>query len=86
MADIGQAIAWLREGKSIQRHGWNGKGMHVYMEDAHTEAYPQPKGNGERYQVAAYLVLFNAQGVRQPGWNASTPDLLAQDWEVAEHD
>ena len=86
MADIGQAIGWLKESKSVRRAGWNGKNMHVYMEDAHTETYPRPKNDGERYQVAAYLVLFNAQGVRQPGWNASTSDLLAQDWEIAIHD
>lgn len=27
-----------------------------------------------------YLVLKTAQGVWQPGWNASQPYLLASDW------
>jgi hypothetical protein len=86
MADIGQAIEWLKASKSIRRAGWNGRSMHVYLEDSFDWA---PSGGvfaGQKRTYAPHLILYTAQGVHQPGWNASTPDLLAQDWEVAEHD
>lgn len=88
--DIGQAVAALEAGHCVRRAGWNGKGMHVYMEYAHTFKLPNVKEagvfRGTSRQYAAHLVLFTAQGVHQPGWNASTPDLLAKDWEKCDPD
>ena len=86
MADIGQAIAWMRESKSVRRSGWNGKGMHIYLEDMFSWAPGGGVFAGEKRTYAPHLILFNAQGVHQPGWNASTPDLLANDWEIAAHE
>ena len=82
--DFGQAIVALKAGKSIQRAAWNGKGMHVYLE--HDMDWPTPAGSfGGSRQYASCLVLFTAQGIHQPGWNASTPDVLAEDWQIVEH-
>jgi len=33
--------------------------------------------------VGGYMVLKTAQGVWQPGWNASTQDVHSDDWAVA---
>jgi len=30
------------------------------------------------------MYLHTAKGTEQPGWNASTPDVLARDWGVVE--
>jgi hypothetical protein len=30
--NFGDAIAALKEGKLVRRAGWNGKGMHLYLE------------------------------------------------------
>ena len=79
MADIGQVIEALKEGKHARRAGWNGKRMHIYMEDAHNAG-----GGGMRRKYESHLVLFTAQQTHQPGWNASTPDLLSTDWEILE--
>ena len=81
--NIGQVIAALKAGKHARRTGWNGKQMHIYLEDAHT--YTQRGGVFEGMQIkeAAYIVLYvHKTETRQPGWNASTPDLLADDWEI----
>ena len=73
--NIGQAIEALKGGKKARRAGWNGKGMHIHLEN---QGVPAPT----RIQTDPYIVLFTAQGHNQPGWNASTPDLLATDWEI----
>lgn len=88
--DFGQAIAALKTGKSVQRSGWNGKRMHVYLEDGGNETLPDVKEagvfRGTTRSYDPHLVLFTAQGTHQPGWNASTPDVLAEDWQIAEHE
>lgn len=66
---FGDAIEALKAGHKIARDGWNGKGMNVSLR--HEEGYE------------ACFVLLNAQGRQQPGWNASTADVLAEDWTVA---
>jgi len=71
---FGEALEALKNGKLVRRAGWNGKGMHVYLED--TMVGPL----GHRYEP--FLVMFTAQKKHQPGWLASQADMLANDWEV----
>lgn len=78
--NIGQVIEALKNGKHARRAGWNGKQMHIYMEDG-TTLFP---GNAMQRKEEPYLVLFTAAQTHQPGWNASTPDLLSDDWEILE--
>lgn len=78
--NIGQVIEALKNGKHARRSGWNGKQMHIYLEEGLTSL---PKSAMQRY-TEPYLVLFTAAQTHQPGWNASTPDLLSDDWEVLE--
>lgn len=82
--DIGAAIRWLREGYRLQRAGWNGKGM--WLKLVETETYPAGNLCGHPFatpiDVMAHVCLYTADGKWQPGWNASTPDLLATDWQV----
>lgn len=81
--NFGEAIAVLKAGGLVRRAGWNGKGMHVYLEDGFS--FPVRAGvyNGATRTYAPVLVLFTAHGVHQPGWLASQPDMLAEDWERA---
>ena len=75
--NFGQAIEALKNGQRVQREGWNGKGMHVYLENH----FKYIVGHHER-EYPPVLVLFNVIGQHQAGWNASTPDLFAEDWSV----
>ena len=77
---MGQAIEALKDGKFLQRAGWNGKGMHIYIEKPSTFA----KGTGSERRYEPYIVMFTANKTHQPGWNASTPDLLADDWQLVD--
>ena len=85
--DFGVAIRGLKDGRWVRRAGWNGKNMHVYLEEMGTAwmAHADVKGkitHSDRGKILPHLVLFNAQGERQPGWVASQADMLAEDWEI----
>lgn len=85
--NFGNAISALKKGLWVARAGWNGKGMHLYLEDwfeGHM-TFPTPNGTHERrYQPC--IVMFTAQGLHQPGWLASQADMLADDWIVVERE
>jgi hypothetical protein len=81
---FGTALSLAKIGHRIAREGW--KGMFVaFMPPV---VIPSEKVNERTRRfvpdgdlnVGGYLVLKTAHGVWQPGWNASTPDLLANDW------
>lgn len=86
--NIGEAVAEMKRGGFVRRAGWNGKGMHIYLEDGRIEKLPNVKGagvyRGQSRQYAPVVCLYNAKGVHQPGWLCSQEDLLASDWELAE--
>lgn len=73
--DFGKALVALKEGKKAYRLGWNGRGMHVYLERRLKQADALP--------LEPCLVMLTASGTLQPGWLASQADMLAEDWGVA---
>jgi hypothetical protein len=82
--DFGQAIKALKESKFVQRKGWNGKNMHLYLEDRYI--YPIKTGffKGEDRTYESVICMFTAQKTHQPGWLASQADMLAEDWRIIE--
>lgn len=74
---FGEAIVWLKTGSCVSRAGWNGKGMHIYLEDWLEGRF---KPQGQKYEPC--IAMYTAQGTRQPGWLASQADMLAEDWAV----
>ena len=74
---FGDAIHFLKAGKRVARHGWNGKGMWLEMQrpDEHSK------------MTLPYLYLsypndsVNTPGARVP-WLASQTDMLSTDWMV----
>lgn len=71
--DFGDAIRALKQGKKVQRRGWNGKGMwlHLQRPDAHSK------------MSLPYIYMCTVQGDLVP-WLASQTDVLSEDWEVVE--
>jgi len=82
--NFGEAINAMKNGDCVRRSGWNGKGMHIYLEE-HL-IYPVKEGvfKGTERKYCPCIVMLTAQGVHQPGWLASQPDILSDDWEVVE--
>lgn len=95
---IGNAIAWMKDGKKVAREGWNGKGQWVVMMPGlHLPPYnsqePGAKVNDRTAKHIGYntpldsqpyFAIYNAQGFWQPGWVPSTSDCLANDWYVVD--
>lgn len=88
--NIGEAVVALKDGKKVAREGWNGKGMWLCFMPGVTIAEGIVNGRTKKFvpagdlNVGGYIVMWTAQGVWQPGWLASQPDLLAEDWVVVD--
>lgn len=83
--NFGQALELLKDGKCVARTGWNGKNMHIYLEDAYSLPIRVGIYKGTKRDYDACIYMFTAQGRHQPGWLASQADMLAEDWvEVIE--
>lgn len=80
--NFGEAIEAAKEGSLIQRKGWNGKGMHVYFEDAFSFPIRDGAYKGMVRKYDPCFVMFTAQETHQPGWNASQADMNADDWAI----
>ena len=70
---IGWAVKQLRDGMSVRRAGWNGKGMWLKLQVP--DAYSK--------MTLPYVYMRTAQADLVP-WLCSQTDLLAVDWELAD--
>lgn len=75
------ALYALREGACVQREGWNGKGMHIFLEE-HFTALINMGGRKLDRKYEPVICLWTAQKTTQPGWLPSQQDLLANDWTI----
>lgn len=89
LVDFGTALHLMELGERVQRKGWNGKGMFVYIVPA--ASYPaQRNAKGvlvgdypdDMVPYSAYIALKNNSGEVVP-WTISQSDALATDWCLA---
>jgi len=73
--DFCGALSALIAGKRAARAGWNGKSLHVRLLYA---GNAMDKGD----HMKDCFGLCDGNGNIQPGWVASTGDLLANDWKI----
>ena len=86
---FGQALRRLALGDCVQRRGWNGKGMYLFLVDgdAVNQALynylddPDNTKNNTSVRDAIYMLTADNQLVP---WVASQDDLLAKDWVVVD--
>ena len=82
---FGEAIAAAKNGKRIQRAGWNGKNQ--YIELATCISYKNPFGeivNADHDAIGNQAFAFVGTSGVQVGWLASQADMLAEDWKIFE--
>lgn len=96
--NISEAIAEMRNGNKVRRKGWNGKGMWIVLMPSLSLPPYSSQAQGAKVndrtakhigvntplESQPYIAMWTSQGKWQPGWLASQPDLLADDWEIAE--
>lgn len=83
--DFGSAIKLLKEGKRVQRNGWNGKNQ--YIELATNISYKNADDeiiNTEHESIGNKAIAFVGTSGVQLGWLASQADMLAEDWKIVE--
>lgn len=83
--DFGKAIQLLKEGKRVQREGWNGKNQ--YIELAERVSYINAKGeiiNDGHADIGNKVIAFVGTSGVQLGWLASQADMLAEDWKIVD--
>ena len=73
--DFSIALALLKQGHSITREGWNGKGLSLHLQ------HPDAKSKMTLPYIYMECPVGSAYPNRVP-WLASQTDLLANDWVV----
>lgn len=86
--DFGIAIKLIKEGKRVQREGWNGKNQ--YIELATEISYKNNDGLiinvfHNAMDGSKAIAFVGTSGV-QIGWLASQADMLAEDWKIVEEE
>ena len=86
--DFSKALELIKAGKRVQRAGWNGKGMFLFLVAGSTFTvnrapllgiYPE----GTQINYHAHIDMKTADGYVVP-WLCSQTDMLADDWsEIA---
>lgn len=82
---FGEAIEKLKEGKRLQRSGWNGKGQ--YIELATNISYVNSNNeviNVDHETMGNKAIAFVGTSGVQLGWLASQADMLSEDWKEVE--
>ena len=83
--DFGKAIQLLKEGKKVQRQGWNGKNQ--YIELATNISYKNANDeiiNVDHNQMGNKAIAFVGTSGVQLGWLASQADMLSEDWKLVD--
>ncbi len=88
MANFGEAIEALKQGKKVTRVGWNGKEMFLYLVPGsvfkvNREPLLSIYEEGTEITYRPHLDLKTADG-SVATWSPSGSDALAEDWEVIE--
>jgi hypothetical protein len=85
---IGQAVKEMNDGKLVQRAGWNGKGMFLFLVQGSKFTVNRAPLNvifpeGTEINYCPHVDMRTADGKIVP-WLCSQTDLLATDWQVVE--
>jgi len=80
--DFSKALSILKEGGTVTRAGWNGKGMYITLQ--------RPDENSKMTRPYVYMTLpvgstaqfGEVSSDQRVPWLCSQTDLLAEDWET----
>lgn len=86
--DFSDALKELKNGKLVQRSGWNGKGMFLFLVPGSVFKVNRAPllgiyAEGTEINYHGHVDMKTADGQIVP-WLCSQTDLLANDWQIAE--
>ncbi len=84
--NFGQALHHIKKGDKVQREGWNGKGMFLFLVPGSTFSVNRPPllgiyPEGTIINYHAHIDMKTADEQVVP-WLASQTDILADDWQI----
>lgn len=84
--NFGKALEYMKNGKCVARHGWNGKGMFVYLVTGgnyvvQMDCVKHLADDNGRIKYNPYMAIKNVNGSIST-WVPSVNDCLAEDWYV----
>jgi hypothetical protein len=82
--NFSQALESLKLGSKVQRGGWNGKGMYIFLigtdlSKVGTGGWTYTNGVNDNYELLPFIAMKTADEKVVP-WLASQTDILAEDW------
>ena len=93
--DFGKAIEALKQGKKVARHGWNGKGMYLWLKPSVTITpemcsdlmlKQEVIANGGAILGLPTICMYTCDSTGRravlTGWLASQSDMLMEDWVI----
>ena len=83
--NFGETLEALKQGKKVQRDGWNGKNQ--YIELATNISYMNNNNeiiNVNHDTMGNKAIAFVGTSGVQLGWLASQADMLSEDWKIVE--
>ena len=86
--NFSQALSWIKAGQKVQRAGWNGKGMFIFLVPGSTFKVNRPPllgiyPEGTEINYHGHVDMKTADGQIVP-WLCSQTDMLAEDWQILE--
>ena len=84
--DFSDALREIKKGHRVQRAGWNGKGMFIFLVPGSVfkvnhEPLLSMLGEGTEVQYHGHVDMKTADGMIVP-WLCSQTDMLANDWQI----
>lgn len=85
LVDFSEALKLLKEGRKLQRSGWNGKGLYVQLQTAIPLQLGTRSKAGDpivtkQGTLAEFFIIVNDDKINT--WVPSVSDILAKDWIV----
>lgn len=86
--NFSDALTKIKEGTLVQRAGWNGKNMFLFLVNGSTFHVDRPPllgifPEGTEIKYHAHIDMKTADGMVVP-WLASQTDILADDWQTVD--
>ena len=84
--NFSMALEELKAGRKVWRKAWDSKGMWLILVPGTNAVRPvvgtpySKAGLTEQTDINPHIDMYTAAGNMQPGWLASQPDMLAEDW------
>ena len=80
---FGEALIFLKHGKTLARKEWKGKGIGVYLysPNALSMSVDQMKDNS---YIMPHFRIWNKDSKTVNSWDPSICDILADDWIILE--